>query len=267
VAGFYQGIKNVKFVQAPFDSLLGQFFQPVTNTFTMVLVTNSQPVTQYFQRVVTAPDFTFSAADLASGPGAGPVVPTFSRGITFDQTHILPGLAGPGVINGPTTFTFDKVGPVYLNDSTLGQLDGTPYFNGFTPLSIFNFTNAFYAAYFLWAQFDGSTNEPVVFPDGTSIANLESEALVHVSPPILASGTKGAAYVAVTFTATGGSFQPPFTWSWTPAVGETLPPGLVLSAGGTLSGTPTQSGIFDFTVQLTDSLARSVQWNYSITIQ
>ena len=66
---------------------------------------------------------------------------------------------------------------------------------------------------------------------------------------------------SVVFTATGGSFSPPFTWS---ATG--LPASMTLSPGGTLAGTPTQSGTFDFTVQLTDSLSRSVQWNYSIII-
>jgi hypothetical protein len=46
-----------------------------------------------------------------------------------------------------------------------------------------------------------------------------------------------------------------------------LPPGLALSSGGTLSGTPTQSGTFDFYLVMTDALGRSVQWYYSITIQ
>jgi hypothetical protein len=151
-----------------------------------------------------------------------------------------------------------------------------PYFTGFS----LGTTNVFYDLYFLWASFDGTTNEPVVFPNGTSIANLENEVLVQISPASpLPDGTNGVPYSFTytnsagiaftnTFTATGGSFQPPFTWSWTPAVAETLPPGLALSAGGTISGTPTagQTGTFDFTVQLTDSLARSVQWPYSITI-
>jgi len=42
---------------------------------------------------------------------------------------------------------------------------------------------------------------------------------------------------------------------------------LTLSSGGTISGTPTQSGTFDFTLQLTDINSNSVQWNYTITIQ
>jgi hypothetical protein len=47
---------------------------------------------------------------------------------------------------------------------------------------------------------------------------------------------------------------------------ETLPPGLTLSSGGTLSGTPTQSGTFDFILQMTDSINRTVQWQFTIII-
>ncbi|MEI2723837.1 MAG: putative Ig domain-containing protein [Verrucomicrobiota bacterium] len=45
-----------------------------------------------------------------------------------------------------------------------------------------------------------------------------------------------------------------------------LPAGLALSADGTLSGTPTTAGSFSFTVRLTDSAARSVTGDLSITI-
>ena len=123
-------------------------------------------------------------------------------------------------------------------------------------------TDLFYIDYFVWSSFDGTTNAPVVYPDGTSIDNLENEVLIQVTPTSVSNGTKGVAYPATTFMATGGAFTPPFTWS---ATG--LPSGLSVSSTGTLSGTPTQSGTFDFILQLTDSLARSVQFNYTITIQ
>jgi hypothetical protein len=256
--GLYQGIENVKFVKSSFDSLLGQFFQPITNNYTMVSVTNSQAKVQTFQRVVTAPDFLIDAQDLAAGGGALPIVPIFGVNINFDTANVLPGLAGPGTITPSTTLTFDKVGPVYFN--TFADLTGTNYWlespGGDTS------GDEFYSAYFLWSSFDGTTNAPVVYPDGTSIANLENEVLIQVTPTRVSNGTKNVAYPATTFTATGGAFTPPFTWS---ATG--LPSGLTVSSGGMLSGTPTQSGTFDFILQLTDSLARSVQFNYTITIQ
>ena len=257
-AGLYQGIENVKFVKSSFDSLLGQFFQPITNNYTMVLVTNSQAKLQHFQRIVTTPDFLFSATDLAAGPSGIPVVPLYSVNLNFDTANVLPGLAGPGTITPTTTIAFDKVGPVYFN-SFNDVMDGTPYFNA-TPNGDTN--DLFYSEYFIWASYDGTTNAPVVYPNGTSIDNLANQILIQVAPVSLANGAPGVAYPPTTFTATGGAFTQPYTWSAT-----SLPNGLSVSSAGTLSGTPTQSGTFTFTLTLTDYLSRSVQWNYSLTIQ
>jgi len=248
----YQGVQNVKFVYAPYDSLLSQRFNPITNYYTMVMVTNSQLVTQYFQRVVTQPDILLSANNFIAGN-------TFngsaSRNINFDTNNALAGLAGPGVINSSVTFNYNKIGDAFRN----GPLTSFP-----TATFLSELTQQPTLA---WASFDSSTNDPVVYPNGTSIQNLENQILVQISPTSLPNGTNGVSYPATTFVASGGSFQPPFTWSWTPTVGETLPPGLTLSSGGTLSGTPTQSGTFDIVIQLTDSLSRTVQWDYSITIE
>ena len=32
---------------------------------------------------------------------------------------------------------------------------------------------------FLWGSFDGSTNDPIVYPQGTSIRQLEAQVLKH----------------------------------------------------------------------------------------
>ena len=247
--GLYQGIDNVKFVRADFDSIIGQYFQPITNFYTMVFVTNSQAVRQHFQRVITQPDILLSANNFIGGNTFNGSV---SRNINFDVGNILPGLAGPGVINSPTTFNYNKIGDAFRN----GPLDS------FT-------TNQFLSELtqqptLAWASFDSSTNDPVVYPNGTSIQNLENQILVQVSPASLPNGTSGVSYPATIFTVSGGSFSPPFTWS---ATG--LPSGLTLSSGGTLSGTPTQTGTFDIIIQLNDSLTppRTVRWHYTITIQ
>jgi hypothetical protein len=157
--GLHPGIQKIKFVHADFDSLLGQFFQPITNTYTMVVISGSKAQRQTFQRVVTTPDFTFAAADLASGPDAIPVVSGYSRNLNFNTANVYPGLAGPGIIDPSTTITFDKVGPVYINQ-------GTSFLNGPN-----------YGRYFIWGSFDGTTNDPVVYPNGTSIQNLENQVL------------------------------------------------------------------------------------------
>ena len=182
----YQGIGRVQFVEADYDSLLGQYWQPVTNNYTMTLVTNSQAVVQQFQRVVTAPDFLFDAADLVTGPGAIPIIGEFARNLNFDTTHVLPGLAGPGTITPATTVTFNRSGPVYFNETVFYDvMNGTPYF---TELPGSDLTDLFYAGYFIWASYDGTTNAPVVYPDGTSIANLENQVLVQLTPATLPDG-------------------------------------------------------------------------------
>ena len=254
--GLYEGIEKVQFVRADFDSLLGQFFQPVTTDYTMTAITNSKTVIQGFQRVVTAPDFLFSAEDLASGAnGVGQIGAELGlRNLNFDQANVLPGLAGPGVINSPTTITYDKVGGIFENGSLADfALTTNSFLNELTEIQLFT-----------WGSFDDSTNDPVVYPNGTSIANLQNQVLIQILPASLPDAAAGAFYTQ-TFSATGGAFSQPFTWS---AGG--LPPGMSMASNpdstGTLSGTPTQSGTFDIVVQLTDSLGRSVTWNYTINI-
>jgi hypothetical protein len=247
--GLYEGIGKIQFVRANFDSELGQYFQPITNTYTMVSITNSQAHVQTFQRVLTEPDFLFTAADLAAGPAGIPTDPVLARTApNFNQNNIYQAEAGPGTIDPPATITFDKVGPIYLNFAGGDELTEE---SGIA-----------------WGSFDGTTNAPIVYPNGTSIDNLQNQILVQISPATLPNGTKNMSYPATTFTATGGSFMPPFTWTLANGLGG-LPPGLTLSNDGVISGTPTHSGTYDFIIQLNDSLTppRTVQWNYSITIQ
>jgi hypothetical protein len=80
------------------------------------------------------------------------------------------------------------------------------------------------------------------------------EATVSIAPPGQISAPLGDAYNQQ-FTATGGN--PPYTWS---VLSGALPAGLSLdSATGTVSGTPTQSGVFDSTVQAIDTIPEDTQ--------
>jgi len=247
----YEGVEKVLLTNADFDSLVGQYFQPITNYYSMTMVTNSQAYVETFERIVTTPDILFDASDqIAANTFDG----SATRSITFDQDNIQAGLAGPGTINPLSTISFNKVGDAFENYVEITDL-GT---NGFqytqTPV-------------LQWASFDSSTNDPVLYPNGTSIQNLQSQILVQVTPapPGLPNGTTGVSYGPYTFSATGGAFTSSVSWKVLTALGS-LPPGLSLTSGGVLSGTPTQSGTYDFTVQMTDSLGRSVNWNYTIVI-
>ncbi len=241
-----RGIQRALFVRRDYDSLLGQYFTPVTNYYTMTVISNSQPVTEYYERIVTKPDFLISAKDLTGGPGTIPVDPFAPRNINFDQSTILAGLAGPGIIYPSTTFTMNKSPEVILNQSTAFLTQFTNIENGY-----------------IWGSFDGSTNDPVIYPSGTSLVNLENLAVMQITPTIVPNGTNNVAYPTVNFTAQGG--QPPYTWS---ATG--LPPGLVFDPNAqTLSGTPSGavSGVpYDISLQLIDSVNRTVNLNYQITI-
>jgi hypothetical protein len=87
-----------------------------------------------------------------------------------------------------------------------------------------------------------------------TLSGYEADAYVQcpVTPPITANcvvinAVQGIAITPVTMTASGGAGGP-YTFS---ATG--LPPGLTMSSGGTISGTPTASGTFSYTVTITDS--------------
>jgi len=206
-----QGMDQFKFVRTSFDSLIGQFFQPITNTYRLTSVTNSSTFVQTFRRVVTRPDFLFSAQDLQS-------VPTIafreSTAFTFNTNNQLFGLAGPGNIDPSLAgrgieITFSKVGPLVLNFYD-------PFFilNGLTEST--GFTN------FIWASFNGSTNAPILYPNGRSIMELENQVLFQITTASLPDGNVGIPYAAQL---TVGGGQQPYTWS--PAQGSassTRPP-------------------------------------------
>ena len=251
-----QGIEHIQFIRANYDSILGQFFQPITNKYTMVMVTNSQQVTEYYQRVVTRPDFLMRAADLASPNGTITFgVADVARNIQFDQSQILTGLAGPGTITPATTFTYNKVGTVYYNGTrNLYSLTTNVFLDPLNETTQIQLLQ--------WASFDDSTNDPVLYPNGTSLVNLANQLYIQVTPNALPDGTNGVAY-SQTFTATGG--QLPYVWV-APNF-STLVPGLSFDANtATISGNPLSAGVFNFTIQLTDAVNRVVNLNYSITI-
>ena len=81
----------------------------------------------------------------------------------------------------------------------------------------------------------------------TQSLTLTVNASLAVTTTSLPSAVLGVAY-SVQLAATGG--VAPYTWAISAG---SLPTGLTLSSTGLLSGTPTASGSFTFTVQVTDS--------------
>ena len=252
-AALFQGIDRIRFVRRDFDSLLGRFFAPITNNYVLNSITNSTLIPQPIQRTVSFPDLLFSATDQANNPDSVPGASVYGRLINFNTAFANVGLAGPGTIE-PTNapIAFDKVGPIFAN---------------FSPNAYFVDTAEASQTFLdvVYGSFDGTTNAPIVYPNGTSIDNLANQILIGISPGRLPDGKLGASYGGgtVTFTATGG--QTPYVWT-VAANSPGLPPGLFLLPNGTLEGTPTQEGTFDFTISLTDGGGRTVDRAYSITI-
>ncbi|MFL6374698.1 MAG: choice-of-anchor Q domain-containing protein [Pyrinomonadaceae bacterium] len=58
----------------------------------------------------------------------------------------------------------------------------------------------------------------------------------------------------------------PSTWALAPAGGESLPPGITLSSGGLLSGTPTTLGTYNFTVKAIDTDGMAGAQRLTITV-
>jgi hypothetical protein len=208
----------------------------------------------------------FTTTDRANNPGQNIFIGSVQRNILFHDNNILPGLAGPGTLEGSVTFAYNRAGTVFWN----GPFPDTNSFLFGEPARLYTAVNqTTQIPSVLWGSFDGSTNPPVVYPNNLSIQELEGQMIVTISPPPpnLPDGTNNVPYYlpGITFSVTGG--QPPYTWSL--ANGTVLPTGLNLDPpSGLLYGLPINNppGTYDFTVQMNDSAARSLQWNYSITI-
>ncbi len=234
-----QGIDKFTFVKTAYDSIVGRFYQPITNLYTLVTVTNSLLKTNWYQRVVTKPDFLFTATDIT--PSVAFRTTTYPN---FNTNNENVGLDGPGNIDpglpgapghGAIDIGFNKVGPILENFYSTNFI-----LNGLSESTAT--TN------FIWGTFDGSTNAPIVYPSGSSIMNLEAQILFQIITPFLPDGKAGSPYPPQTLQVAGGAS--PFSFSWSGGV-PTLPPGLSLSSAGVIGGTPSTPGTFVFNVTAT----------------
>lgn len=244
--GLRRGIEKVSFARRDFDSLLGRFFYPVTNYYSSIAVTNSTNWVQTFQRVVTVPDFLIAARDFLPGPGALPAWSVASRSLNFNSTNKLANLTGPGTIESPTLLQFNKSGPIFENQSP-------SFLDELTAIR-----------WEIWGSYDESTNAPIIYANGLSIDALENMLFMQVTTASLPDGAVGHAYPGAQLSGSGG--QLPYSWSLTPG-SPGLPPGLVLNADGTIVGTPTLDGVYDFTVRMTDAGSRFVDRPLVLTIR
>jgi len=132
--------------------------------------------------------------------------------------------------------------PAGLSLSSSGTILGTPTLAGTTSFTVQVKDNALATA--------------------TQSFNLTiNPASLSIVASTLPSGTVNVAYNQ-SVTASGG----PSPYTWTLQSGSVLPQGLSLSAGGTISGTPTAAGASTFTVQVQDNALRTATQSLSLTI-
>jgi len=137
------GVEKITFIPQPVDSQSGAFL-PTTNCYTDSFITNGVLAQQQLIRVVSQPDFLFSAGDVTDG---NPDVSSYSRIGTTNWLNNATANgntngAGPGVIQPQVQFIFNKLGRLLYTSGNLTINDQSEY----------------------WASFDGSTNTPVVYP-------------------------------------------------------------------------------------------------------
>jgi hypothetical protein len=141
---------------------------------------------------------------------------------------------------GTGPYTFSATGlPAGLTMSSSGAISGTPTVNG-----TFNYT--------------------VTIKDKTGHTGTLN-CSVKVLPPVTATGgkcggQKWKAISPVNLSGSGGAGGP-YSFKC-----GSLPPGLNLSSSGTISGTPSESGTFNFTIQVTDCQGHTGSVNYSASV-
>jgi hypothetical protein len=206
--------------------------------------------------VANSYSFTVKVTD---NVGAFAISPTYTVIILPPALIITNGLPPNGATTVAYSFTFTAGGgtpgytwalnsgalPTGLSLSAGGVLSGTP--------SVAN-------SYTFTVKVTDSVSTVVVSPSYTVIITQTAPPLVitNGTPP---NGINGTAY-SFTFLATGG--VAPYTWALNSGA---FPTGLSISAGGILSGTPSVSSGFTFTVKVTDSAATTVvSPSYTVTI-
>jgi len=223
----------------------------VTSTSLSCPPETSPPVFTYFVKTLSPFITNISPPSVPQGGG----VVTVTGGNFIDNmravVNSVPVLA---TVTSPTQLTFTApsfTGTFPTTPCTVSGVAGTQAVPATVPLHILNVSTTCVSAD------DVLTYNPTV---STCVPSTP----LAITTNSLPNGTNGGAY-NFALVATGGA--PPYAWS---LVSGTLPtpgtPAVSLSAGGVLSGTPTASGIFSFTVKVTDTAGGSAQANLSITI-
>ncbi len=192
------------------------------------------------------------AASCGGGGGpSGPGRPVITAGTPSNGAT---GVAYPGYTftiasGGLAPFTWSEAGPLPpgLALSPDGQLTGTPVTAGDYSVTIIV----------------SDSSVPALTGNLSVSVSISDSPIVVSSTPQPPGGVVTNLYAGGAFrVASGGS--PPFTWTVTSGG---LPNGLALATNGALTGTPTSTGTFSFTVTATDSAQTPATGSHQFSIQ
>ncbi|MCC8621923.1 putative Ig domain-containing protein [Xanthomonas vesicatoria] len=192
---------------------------------------NSFTGTQAYALTVAGPTLVLPASTLPAGTAgqAYSAAITPATGGTAPYSYALTGGALPAGV---------------VLDAATGGLSGTP-----TVAGTFNFA--------LTAS--DSTPSPAAQASRSYALTIAAPQVV-VAPTTVPGATRGTAY-SQALSASGGTA--PYTYA---IAGGVLPAGLTLASNGTLSGTATVEGTFNFTVQATDANSFTGTQAYALTV-
>ena len=208
-----------------------------------------------------------------SGTPAGPGTFSFTVTVTDSVAHqasqqfSLTIVAGLVIVTAPQLPAASVGGPY---SETLSAAGGVPPFRwvviagtlppglGLSPAGVLSGTPAANGAFKFTVQVTDGAGAKASLQFSLNIG----AGLTITSGPTLPSGTLGQPYAPLALAAAGGA--QPYTWAVTTA--GAVAPGLVVSAAGTISGTPTTAGAFTFTLQVTDSNGAKASQAFTISI-
>jgi len=112
----------------------------------------------------------------------------------------------------------------------------------------------------------GSYSFTIKVTDSAGLTDTEPVSLTVIAGPSLNFPTPpvGWTHTVYSYTLTESGGTAPFAWSVSTG---SLPPGISLSAYGTLTGTPTATGTYSFTVKVTDANGQTATQATSLTIK
>jgi hypothetical protein len=197
--------------------------------------------------------FTIQLSDSASTP---PVTKQFSITIASGLTITTPPTLPTGTAGTPYAQTLTGAGgtPPYTWSITIGTLPA--------PLTLDSTSGAISGI----PAAAGTSNFTVQVKDSLSVTATKAFTLTIAAGLSITTATPlpsaeiGVAY-SQTLAASGGT--PPYTWS---VIAGGLPAGVTQSASGVITGTPSATGLFTFTAEVTDSNSVTASKALTLTV-